>query len=185
MRENITYKILDFLGNYVGNLSDFIEVFLTSGYGTSMGEFERRQDILEDKRQSRKIKSDELRRFQKLLSKLKSDGFIKQKDENIQISLKGFNKLRLFKKKINKNNYKKESSSELIIVSYDIPEFWRSKRRILRELLIILGFKMVHKSVWVGKVKIPEIFILDLKKMEIDKFVEILKVSKGGTLKQF
>ena len=69
-----------------------------------------------------------------------------------------------------------------IIVSYDIPVLFNRERDGLRNVLKVLGFKMVHKSVWVGKVKLPEQFISMLEKCGILEYVEILKVTKRGSL---
>src|SRR3990172_6818133 len=146
MRQNITYKILDFLEDFTGGMADFVEVFLSSRYGAPKGEIENR------------------------------------KGDSLELSRKGKEKLEKFKNNIDKNSYQKEASNELIIISYDIPEKMSRERRILRELLHILGFNMVHKSVWIGKVKLPELFLHDLKRMKIDDYVEILKVTKTGSL---
>ncbi|HEY4714962.1 MAG TPA: hypothetical protein VIH31_00440 [Candidatus Paceibacterota bacterium] len=184
MRQNITYKILDFLEDFTGGMADFVEVFLSSRYGASMGEFEYKHGLMAEERRLAGIERDEIRKFKKLVSKLKSDGLIEtRKGDSLALSRKGQEKLEKFKNNIDKNSYQKEASNELIIISYDIPEKMSRERRILRELLHILGFNMVHKSVWIGKVKLPELFLHDLKRMKIDDYVEILKVTKTGSLK--
>ena len=43
---------------------------------------------------------------------------------------------------------------------------------------------MVHKSVWVGNIKLPEQLVLDLDRMNILEFIEIFEVSKTGTLRK-
>ena len=80
--------------------------------------------------------------------------------------------------------FTKEKGNTVIIVSYDLPIAFNRERDILREILKILGFNLIHKSVWVGKVKLPEQFIIALEKLKILSFVEILEVTKHGTLKE-
>ena len=62
------------------------------------------------------------------------------------------------------------------------PEFNR-ERDILRDIMKLLGFNIIHQSVWVGKVKLPKQFIIDLEIMGILKYVEIMEVTKKGSLK--
>jgi len=71
----------------------------------------------------------------------------------------------------------------VVVVSYDIPIAFNRERNILRDMLRMLGFNLVHKSVWVGKVLLPEKFVADLSRLGIIDYVEILEVTKNGTLK--
>ena len=80
-------------------------------------------------------------------------------------------------------SYSKEKGQFTIVV-FDIPEKERSKRAWIREVLKNLDLKMIQKSVWVGKVKIPKQFIDDLDKFNMVDFVEIFEISKAGSLKQ-
>jgi len=43
---------------------------------------------------------------------------------------------------------------------------------------------MIHQSVWVGKIKIPRQFILDLEEINILGYIEIFEISKMGSLKK-
>ena len=69
------------------------------------------------------------------------------------------------------------------MVSYDIPIAFNKERNILRDMLRMLGFNLIHKSVWIGKVLLPDKFIVNLSKLGILDYVEILEVTKNGTLK--
>ena len=69
------------------------------------------------------------------------------------------------------------------MISYDIPIAFNRERNILRDILRMLGFNLIHKSVWIGKVLLPERFVGDLIKLGILDYVEILEVAKNGTLK--
>lgn len=81
------------------------------------------------------------------------------------ITRKGLEKLKILKKKNRKTliNYSKEKSDKLIIVIFDIPEKERHKRNWLRSVLVSLDFKFLQESVWIGKTKIPEEFLNDLR----------------------
>ena len=76
-------------------------------------------------------------------------------------------------------------SDEVIIVSFDVPERRRHWRDWLRFQLASLGLQKLQLSVWIGKVKLPEEFLEDLKKFQLLTYVHILSVGKKGTLKDY
>ncbi len=82
------------------------------------------------------------------------------------------------------SNYSKASGNQLIIFAFDIPEHYRQKRAWLRAVLRNLGLKMLQKSVWIGRTKIPEIFLDDLRRLKMINYIEILAISKSGSLRQ-
>ena len=84
---------------------------------------------------------------------------------------------------LNRNLYKKQEGDRVTVISYDIPVAFNKERAILRDILSELDFHLVHKSVWVGRVILPKRFIADLNRMGILDYVEILEVTKSGTLK--
>ena len=47
-----------------------------------------------------------------------------------------------------------------------------------------MNFRILQKSVWIGKVKIPKEFIDDLKELNMINYVEIFEISRGGSLRQ-
>jgi len=130
----------------------------------------------------------ESKKFYSLLNRLKNQGFIKKEKENKKtiwsITRKGLEKLKILKKKNKKIliNYPKEKSDKLIIVIFDIPEKERHKRNWLRSVLALLDFKFLQQSVWIGKTKIPEEFLNDLRNKKMLDYVHIFKVSKSGTI---
>ena len=79
--------------------------------------------------------------------------------------------------------YKKEKCRKSVVVIFDIPEKFSKKRKWLRGALKILGFSMVQRSVWMGKVKIPAELIEDLRELEIAQYVEIFEVTELASLK--
>jgi DNA-binding transcriptional regulator PaaX len=68
------------------------------------------------------------------------------------------------------------------IVSFDIPEEQRKKRRWIREELLGLGYRPLQKSVWFGLSPLPENFFEDLDLLSLRNNIEIFSVNKKGTL---
>lgn len=79
--------------------------------------------------------------------------------------------------------YTKDSYDRVTIFTYDIPHHKRKMRDWLRGELIGIGLRMLQKSVFIGKVKIPEEMIKDLIRLELIDHVEIFEVTKRGTLR--
>ena len=187
MRGEIIYKILDFLEDRATSTIDFVGAFLDAGYGASFGKLEYEKNKREDARIDYKLARDRKRNLQKYLSRLKSNGLIVEdsKTNKIHISSSGKEKLKLLKSEavVKKESFEKAPGERVVIVSYDIPIPFNRERTKLREIIKILGFSLVHKSVWVGKVKLPKNFILALEKMNILDFVEIMEVTQSGSLK--
>ncbi len=131
--------------------------------------------------------SQEKRKFRDVLYNLRRDGLVtsSKADENTmwQLSQKGTKEL---KKLANEpqRRYIKESSAEVTVISYDIPERNRRDRDWLRSILRLLDFKILHQSVWLGKNKIPSILLGDLRERNIHKFIHIFTIGKQGSLKQ-
>ena len=126
------------------------------------------------------------RRLRVFISKMKHDGLIKKSTDNkFIISQKGISKMAKLKNSLPNRYYETTGRNRAVIISFDIPEKLRRKRNWLREVLKNLGFEMIHQSVWVGKVKIPKEFIMDLENLKILEFIEIFEISKTGTLKKF
>ena len=130
--------------------------------------------------------------FTLCLPKLKQSGLLEEKVKKgskfFNLTQKGRNKLSQLDKRnkeaIPDNFYNKGKSNQFVIIIFDIPEIERKKRSWLRSALVNLGFRMIQKSVWVGKIKIPEEFLKDLSKLRMIDFVEIFEISKAGSLKQ-
>ena len=185
MKGEIVYKILNSLSDMALAQIDFANAFLAAGYGATGNKINYEFSKIQDKRIASQINKEKIRNFQKYLSKLKSDGLIlENSSKQIYLSEKGKNKLHNFQNSfpLNKDLYKKKIGETVIVISYDIPIAFNRERNILRDMLRMLGFNLVHKSVWVGKVILPERFITDLNRLGIMDYVEILEVTKNGTL---
>ena len=81
-------------------------------------------------------------------------------------------------------NYEKKLDDKIKIVIFDIPEKERHKRAWLRAVLISLDFSILQQSVWIGKNKIPEDFLLDLREYKMLSYVQIFEISKKGSIVQ-
>ncbi|MFA5791641.1 MAG: hypothetical protein WC884_01225 [Candidatus Paceibacterota bacterium] len=186
MKGEIIYKILDSLGNGMFNYVDFTSAFLKSGYGASSRKINYEFRKTQNKRISKQLEKEKMLKFKKYLSKLKNQGLILENElKQVCLSEKGKKKLNNLQNSIslNKNLYKKKIGGRVVVISYDIPIDFNRERNILRNILRMLGFNLIHKSVWVGKVLLPERFVSDLSKLGILDYVEILEVTKNGTLK--
>ncbi|KKT22109.1 MAG: hypothetical protein UW08_C0017G0006 [Parcubacteria group bacterium GW2011_GWB1_43_8b] len=132
-------------------------------------------------------------RYYQVIWNLEKDGLIEKSKNGKNVLVAITNKGRsLLKKIINdkhkllspdvyKNNLSKSDS--VIIVAFDIPEKLRSRRSQIRKVLKSLDFRMIQKSVWIGKNKIPDDFIRDLKDLNLLVYIDIFSINKSGSLK--
>ncbi|MBI1839195.1 MAG: CRISPR-associated endonuclease Cas2 [Candidatus Colwellbacteria bacterium] len=125
----------------------------------------------------------EKRNFHLILSKLKREGFVKTSEDKWSITSAGRVKLLKLLKRMPRHSYEKEVDTSLKIIIFDVPEKEQKKRVWLRRRLGDLGFKMLQKSVWAGKIKLPEEFIQDLKDLKMFQYIDILAVTKTGSIK--
>ena len=168
----ITGEILD---HFLSARSRSYKAMHSSLYGTHFKDAERK--FYED---------TEAQEFYSLLNKLKREGFIKKKKAKLgsvwNITKTGLNKLGLLKSR-KTIKYSAEDDKKFKIIVFDVPELERWKRAWLREALVVLGFSMLQRSVWVGKKKIPEDFLEDLREKRLINYIHILEVGASGTIK--
>jgi len=188
-------KILEFIERSSQMVEDMFFIF-TLPYGTSYSRMnhliEKRRghgQALEEQFNNKQVK----RRFDDLVYRLKKDGLIcaVEKEKGLFLGLTNKGKSILEKFRADKKNslpmarYSNQDDKILKIIIFDIPEQEKRKRKWLRSVLKNLKFKMLQKSVWVGKTKLPGEFIEDLKRINILSYIEIFAVSRSGTLKKF
>lgn len=186
MKGEIIYKILESLEDQAINYIDFANAFLKAGYGATGSKIRHEFSKIQNNRINSQLDRQKIINFQKYLSKLKREGLIIENNSKlVYLSEKGKNKLKNFKNSfsLNKNLYKNNVGDKVVVISYDIPIAFNKERNILRDMLRMLGFHVIHKSVWVGKVLLPERFVADLSRLCILEYVEILEVTKNGTFK--
>lgn len=185
-------RVLDVLGKFSLNTVNLFFAVITSPYGSSMRQLQRRLD--EIKRTEEKIVGDleSIQKFHSLLHRLKKDGLIKKAEQKRHskwfVTKKGKEALLVLKerhdKRLPSREYKVEEYDGVVIVIFDIPERHRDKRYWLREQLKNTGFKLLQKSVWLGHVQLPEEFVNDLRLLNLTSFVHIFSVSKSGSIEE-
>lgn len=184
--------MLNFLEEVAGNFEDMLTAYLNAGYGASSGRLFYLQRRSREARLMKKLsREEEIRKRNqclKTISYLKAQNFIVEEGDIFKITSRGRKKEKLLREKLLKSlpiiDYPKIKTNQLILITFDIPEKMRNKRRWLRDVLRYFNFKMVHKSVWIGSVKIPKEFIEDLARIDLTGYIEIIGISQSGTLQR-
>ena len=186
MRGNITLKILEAVGKGLVTTADIVTAILESGYGASPSKMNRSYRQIELRRAKEELHRQKMKSYYNLISKLNRDGFIKTKQKNWLLTLSGKKKFEKLERQIiehiPRKNYEIRKNNDLTIISFDIPEKEKRKRNWLRDTLSNLDFSMLQKSVWLGKNKIPEEFLKDLRRLEILNYVHIFSVNRTGSI---
>jgi len=124
------------------------------------------------------------------LNRLKRDGLIEKNKNLWEITKDGLLRLKECKKEYEQNEIKSiilnksKPSQNIVVVSYDIPRIRRNERSWTIEVLKILGFEMIHQSFWIGKIKLPQEFLEELKKRGILDCFRFFEINKTGNLKE-
>ncbi|MDE2099841.1 MAG: hypothetical protein KGL39_21490 [Patescibacteria group bacterium] len=184
--------LLEIVSGGVIDIGVLTLAILNAGYGASSRKIELEEiRMYEFIDRPSKLNCFELRRKYNLssyISQLKRQGLIERKGRLISITKRGLNKLSDLKRTKVKfpsfTKYPKKKAKFWTIVAFDVPEKERSKRSWLRGVLVSLGFVSVQKSFYIGKIGIPEDFIKDLHKLNLLPYVEILGITKKGTLRK-
>ena len=186
---SISFAVLEKIQESALELGDLMHAILSSGYGASYGKIVLQEEKIHEKRILEAFQQKEKKRFYDILYKLQKENLIKKdkKENKICITKKGREKFKTqsYKKyKKHPSCYAIEQGSVWTIVTFDIPEKQRTYRDWVRRVLQYLKFQMLQKSVWIGKTKIPASFVEDIYALKLQNSIEILEISKGGTLKQ-
>ena len=184
-------KVLEFIKNSVTAADELFFIF-TVPYGTSFHKAEYLLRKYREEKERREFSSRERQRFADLLYRLRKDGLVEDAKRNGKILLNLTQKGKEILEKLRAKKdialpdvkYKNQTDNVLKIVIFDIPESERRKRVWLCSALRDLEFTMLQKSVWTGKIKFPEDFMNDLKKLGLLSCIEIFTISKTGSLKQ-
>jgi DNA-binding PadR family transcriptional regulator len=186
---NKTLRILEFLETTTANTNDIVSLFFTdyvTSYRIARGIPLRRQ---RPKYKEVDILTQEKHRLYDLLYRLKKDGLITKNKKGLWTDTKKGKKRRksILSRSLapHPTSYTAEKTAGWKIVTFDIPEREKKKRNWLRAVLRNLGFTMLQKSVWIGKIKFPESFIHDLHKHRLLQYIEILEATKTGSLSRF
>ena len=119
--------------------------------------------------------------FSSILSQLKKEGFIERNGSRQKAVWRITKKGQEF---INHRGIEARPIKDGVtrIVSFDIPEEHRKKRRWIREELLGLGYRPLQKSVWIGFSPLPEDFFEDLDLLSLRRHIHIFSVDKKGTI---
>lgn len=195
VKGDILLAVLEHIARGIVEFAELSEAIVDAGYGASyrrMVYVRERNRAWHAREQNRFLRETQVRkRYQKLLSELRTDGLLAEHTNGsskiLTLTEKGLKKLRALRERkktmLTKPRYPKENASVFSIVTFDVPEAEKRKREWLRSALRELGFRMVQKSVWLGKVKIPKVFLDDLRRFELVDFVEIFQITKSGSLR--
>ncbi len=120
--------------------------------------------------------------FKQSLKRLKTRGFLAEKNKNLVPTRKG---LIFFRRQNLLNDCQKPLSKwdgKWRLISFDVPVREEAKRQQLRNFLKEFDFYQLHKSVWVSPHKLAEDFWRLLVDYELDKYCKMMTVEivKGG-----
>ncbi len=193
-RGEVVYKILDTLSDIALTAPAAIVGILEAGYGASPAsmEYHRNQNLpdLGSIRAVRQQRRREYQRYSLMIRYLKNKGLLKERKmgatAKLYLTHRGREKLAYLRRerKFDEGGrgYEASPGKKFIIVTYDIPEKKRKDRDWIRAVLRRIGLEYVQRSVWFGKVTIPDRFIEDLALRHITHHVEIVEVGSSGTI---
>src|SRR3989304_9633549 len=163
-------KILEILEKTTINVANFANAF-----ATNKGESSRRlrnfpftdaAPLTEALRRNLK----ERRKTAAYVSFLKKDGLVAESGDRIKLTTSGILKLRSLREliihRLPVKKYNPKQSDGVLLIIFDIPEMKRRLRHWLRLTIKEMGMKMIQRSVWLGKIKLPKEFIEDLKALK-------------------
>ncbi len=145
-------------------LSDFIIAFLLSNRSKSI-----MSRVLWERVKKRRLVSQ--KNFNQSIYRLKRKGLL----------VVGENGIEIVYDKVRKNlKYKllniKPKGDSKVLVLFDIPEKERKTRNWLRNQIKDWDFKMIQKSVWLGKGPLPKEFYDHVKFLGIEKDIKVFNV---------
>ncbi|MFA6494758.1 MAG: hypothetical protein WC246_00095 [Candidatus Paceibacterota bacterium] len=190
---NKTATILSTIGDFGVECCDLAMAVLIAGYGASPA----RVAIVKDRMHNRRICAQHdhahtrqcMRRYRAMVKKLEEQNLIKKETRKKKLFLcltqQGKNyltKIRRHEQAVQSHKTQTYARARWILIVFDIPEGKRDKRAWLRATLITMEFIMIQKSVWMGKLILPRSFIDDLREQEIHTYVQILEITKRGTI---
>lgn len=197
-RHTLTRQVLSILKTTARTIVDIADS-LDSPPGLRYKSFLSKEDYAKAWQRYRQRRGEQQRQEQRqrewhnvyaLLRKLQQDGLVvkKQRKNNLlwRLTPAGIKTLIHLDKRmpLPVPRYATTPSGHLIIVTFDIPEKMRRKRKWLRDVLRNNYFSMMHKSVWIGKRTLPKAFIADLHRHNLLRCVRILSVRTMGNISE-
>lgn len=110
------------------------------------------------------------------IRRLRKHGFVEKRNRKFILTAKGraLTKYVLGRKKI----FDKKWDGKFRVVIFDIPEQKSRDRNWLRQELYVLQYKLLQKSVFIGKYPLPEDIIKSIRHKKIGNYVNYLLVDK-------
>ena len=184
----LTKRILEHLIDASTDIPYLFAAIVVSPYGSSRRQIERKMWELREGGSQVKSEREKVRQrqqsFYSILYQLEKQGFIKKtKDRKLLITILGKDKYKKVLSRLPRRHHKARSDNSLKVIIFDIPEKQSYKREWLRDQLTDLGFKMVQKSVWMGKRKIPKEFLEDIRDLKLLAYIEIFSITKTGSIR--
>ncbi|MEK9179983.1 MAG: CRISPR-associated endonuclease Cas2 [Patescibacteria group bacterium] len=195
MKGEFTLKILEKLSEAAIGMADLLEAIHSSGYGASVNKINYTLRKIQRQRRKNSEETEKDIRLQKryynILDWLRRDGLIAERLEGnrkvFYLTRLGYQKLSLLHKRMANAlpapRYEAAEHKGFVIATFDVPEKEKRKREWIRAALKNMGFKMLQKSVWIGKIKVPQNFIDDLSRLRLIDFVEIFEITKTGSIR--
>lgn len=193
MQKNLTFTALSTIGADQVELKNLFETMLMSGYGGPAGHIGTTRQRVKGRgspaAQQLVTLRENKKRCRALIKRLEQQGLIErtQKREKVFVTITRRGTSRLAR--IQERKALKEApmaaqaqNARWIIVVFDIPEKKRCKRDWIRRTLHTMGFAMIQKSVWMGQTILPEAFVENITGQGIAPCVEILEVTKEGSI---
>lgn len=177
--------ILEAVKEGVVDIATLFDVFIEAGYGASYGKIEYIYNKRLSEQERKKYIRKEKIKYAKFIWYLKKSNLIEEtNDKKIQITKKGKERYLSLKKrgKYSIKSYKMEGENNNIIIVFDIPEKEKRKRAWLRDVLKEMEFKLIQRSVWLGKGRLPKEFVDDIRTLNLSSYIHIFQVKKVGTL---
>lgn len=190
--QTISYAILKLLEGSAASAIDIAWAMMTTKQESSHRFWKLRYNTQESigNKIVRTLKTEhaEYKRYHALLGKLRKQGLVTdegiRRDKQWLITKRGIAFLKSSSIKTRSENITALTQADgLTIISYDIPEKIRRERNKIRELLIMMNFQQIQKSVWFGNKKVTKSFIDILREKKILNFVHIFEINKTGTIK--
>lgn len=176
-RGELTYEILVAVAK--GALVTAAVIIALSGIG-----FRRRRRGPRAANGEGREREEDSRTYYATLARLKKQGMLSRRVGKWKVTKRGRSYLSERGEGIARgvHGYPKTRSATRVIVAFDVPERFGSRRATLREALRALDFSMLQKSVWIGWNTIPRELLDDLREWKIIRYVHVFEVARPGTV---
>ena len=187
-KETLTAAILERLTESAWEIEALIELLLTAPYGTSLGGLEYRLGKIRSRNERLRMQAVRRKQIQTTIAKLRRQGIVSgEKKRSLRLTVKGRRKwekilIRRARPPLPSPRYDSLPSGNLILITFDISEKENYKRRWLCSALHSMGLRRLQQSVFVGLRTLPPQFTQDLVTLRLDHAVEIIAVTRPGTL---